>query len=1088
MSTSTEINLNEYLLKRGSYCNKLKEQEQKEKVNNGTKRPSRRCAVSSCEITNKSVPKRSFFSFPSVNKNYEKTDLWIKAVQEVNGPTWFPNVSSFICCDHFVNGQHSPTRTDVNYVPTVFPVIINNKMIGNSNFKKIITNVKANVKTEPEDNAMDDEASENVSDEKSDLPQIAMVIKPSEFLKIEQNMQENENETKVGTNKIIGSQKKLNHLNSHKLSRPEIIRSKSPSKLATSRRCSVLKCSVTSLSTPKRSFFSFPSVNKNSEKLLLWIEAVRKVNCAHPSHTWAPNNNSKICSDHFVSGQHSHSKYDVDYVPTLFPEIRNNECDSNFSKIMTDVKANLKTGPEHNMEKESENVSDGKSDFLETTLNAVDKASESLKIEHNMQEEKKIEEKKNEKTSENKVEEMVLVKMNDPESDNIVYECRPFVPGGAVGAMVPPDFGRSVSPISTKGGKLCPPNNTGIPRFSGLPTDLECQYKNVTEAPEATDINLDEYLLKRESYFNKVKEAEELETKRKIQPQVNLDYPEKPGNRKPTGRPRKNPLTSPSTIGSLTCHICVKSFKNDRIFKIHMDRHLKRVNLKHKCPECTKLFNSRYDVNVHMVAIHKRSLLDNEQTLDKKGGSKSKGGKPKVVRKPGSPRKIPLKSPSTHAFAVGSLFCHTCNKSFKNNRCFKARMDLHQGKLKDKCVDCDRILALSCHRHMVADKPSLLDNDVTRNQKGGSQSKDGKPKMSYAKTQLNEKLIAEALNNSSNGELNLLDIYEAISKKYPNYSMEDRKWKSSIRHTLSINEIFVKTENSKYHGSLKYWTFANQNEFKKNPNLNKTIEPEAKQQVQPKSKDGKPNMSYAKLIAEALNNSSNGELNLLDIYKAISSKYPYYSMEDPKWKNSIRHTLSLNEIFVKTENSKYYGSLKYWTFANQNEFKKNPNLKQTIEEPMAKQQLQPKFDHFNLNRGRPKKGHYQLKPKLETKFPSTNALTVGSLICHICNKSFKENRSFKVHMGKHQGNLKDKCLDCASILSPFCHRHTVDVHKRSLLDNENTLEEPKAEQQLQPKFDHFNLKRGRPKKGHYQLKPKLETVTEDDMDADIELE
>ena len=308
-------------------------------------------------------------------------------------------------------------------------------------------------------------------------------------------------------------------------------------------------------------------------------------------------------------------------------------------------------------------------------------------------------------------------------------------------------------------------------------------------------------------------------------------------------------------------------------------------------------------------------------------------------------------------------------------------MDLHQGKLKDKCVDCDRILALSCHRHMVADKPSLLDNYVTRNQKGGSQSKDGKPKMSYAKTQLNEKLIAEALNNSSNGELNLLDIY-----------------------------------------------------------------------------------------------------------KAISSKYPYYSMEDPKWKNSIRHTLSLNEIFVKTENSKYYGSLKYWTFANQNEFKKNPNLKQTIEEPMAKQQLQPKFDHFNLNRGRPKKGHYQLKPKLETKFPSTNALTVGSLICHICNKSFTENRSFKVHMGKHQGNFKDKCLDCASILSPFCHRHTVGVQKRSLLDNENTLEEPKAEQQLQTKFDHFNLKRGRPKKGHYQLKPKLETVTEDDMDTDIELE
>ena len=47
---------------------------------------------------------------------------------------------------------------------------------------------------------------------------------------------------------------------------------------------------------------------------------------------------------------------------------------------------------------------------------------------------------------------------------------RPVVPGGAGGAMAPPDFGRSVNPISTKGGRLCPPNNTGTPEFSDLST------------------------------------------------------------------------------------------------------------------------------------------------------------------------------------------------------------------------------------------------------------------------------------------------------------------------------------------------------------------------------------------------------------------------------------------------------------------------------------------------------------------------------------------------------------------------------------------------------------------------------------------
>ena len=47
--------------------------------------------------------------------------------------------------------------------------------------------------------------------------------------------------------------------------------------------------------------------------------------------------------------------------------------------------------------------------------------------------------------------------------------CRPW---GCQGCQAPPDFGRSVNPISTKGGRLCPPNNTGTPGFSDLPTAL----------------------------------------------------------------------------------------------------------------------------------------------------------------------------------------------------------------------------------------------------------------------------------------------------------------------------------------------------------------------------------------------------------------------------------------------------------------------------------------------------------------------------------------------------------------------------------------------------------------------------------------
>ena len=49
---------------------------------------------------------------------------------------------------------------------------------------------------------------------------------------------------------------------------------------------------------------------------------------------------------------------------------------------------------------------------------------------------------------------------------------RGVVPGGAGGAMEPPDFGRSVNPISTRGTDNAHLITTGTPGFSDLPTAL----------------------------------------------------------------------------------------------------------------------------------------------------------------------------------------------------------------------------------------------------------------------------------------------------------------------------------------------------------------------------------------------------------------------------------------------------------------------------------------------------------------------------------------------------------------------------------------------------------------------------------------
>ena len=61
------------------------------------------------------------------------------------------------------------------------------------------------------------------------------------------------------------------------------------------------------------------------------------------------------------------------------------------------------------------------------------------------------------------------------------------------------------------------------------------------------------------------------------------------------------------------------------------------------------------------------------------------------------------------------------------------------------------------------------------------------------------------------------------------------------------------------------------------------------------------------LIAEALLNAPNGMLTLAGIYEAINAKYPFFKMGDDKWKNSIRHNLSLKDhshIFIKEKGTK----------------------------------------------------------------------------------------------------------------------------------------------------------------------------------------
>ncbi|CAF4457770.1 unnamed protein product, partial [Didymodactylos carnosus] len=76
----------------------------------------------------------------------------------------------------------------------------------------------------------------------------------------------------------------------------------------------------------------------------------------------------------------------------------------------------------------------------------------------------------------------------------------------------------------------------------------------------------------------------------------------------------------------------------------------------------------------------------------------------------------------------------------------------------------------------------------------------------------------------------------------------------------------------------------------------------------------KPPCSYVSLIRRAILSTPNQRMTLNEIYHWIIEKYPYFKKAPPKWKNSIRHNLSLNKCFKKVQRgTNDPGKGSYWT-------------------------------------------------------------------------------------------------------------------------------------------------------------------------------
>ena len=85
-------------------------------------------------------------------------------------------------------------------------------------------------------------------------------------------------------------------------------------------------------------------------------------------------------------------------------------------------------------------------------------------------------------------------------------------------------------------------------------------------------------------------------------------------------------------------------------------------------------------------------------------------------------------------------------------------------------------------------------------------------------------------------------------------------------------------------------------------------------EVQSVGYKSRPNMSFAALIALALDNLPQQKGTLHHIYQYLMDRFPYFRKDEvkPQWQNSIRHNLSLQKKwFVKGEKSSKGGS--YWS-------------------------------------------------------------------------------------------------------------------------------------------------------------------------------
>ncbi|CAK12559.1 Defective pharyngeal development protein 4 [Caenorhabditis elegans] len=153
----------------------------------------------------------------------------------------------------------------------------------------------------------------------------------------------------------------------------------------------------------------------------------------------------------------------------------------------------------------------------------------------------------------------------------------------------------------------------------------------------------------------------------------------------------------------------------------------------------------------------------------------------------------------------------------------------------------------------------------------------------------------------------------------------------------------------------------------------------------------KPPYSYISLITMAIQKSNSRQLTLSEIYNWIMDLFPYYQNNQQRWQNSIRHSLSFNDCFVKVARSPDKpGKGSFWTlhehcgnmFENGCYLRRQKRFKVKEREPSRKKR-NANSQQLHQQQHIPK---MEIKEEDPTSITTTSSLGAYSLIPQISTK------------------------------------------------------------------------------------------------------